>query len=164
MEQEQMEMELWGYIDGTCEQADTHRIANLIATRADWKNKYEELRAFNAALAEHMETEQPSMRFSKDVMDAISKTQIAPATDKYINPFIIRSIATFFIATIAVAIGYLLLSVKWDSPSTNALNVPTMHMERLFNATTLNVTIALTVVLGLVLLDGILRRNNKAHA
>ena len=164
MEQEQIEMELWGYIDGICEQADAHRIANLIATRADWKNKYEELLAFNAELAEHMETEQPSMRFSKDVMDAIGKTPIAPAAHKYINPLIIRGIAIFFITAIAVIIGSSLLAVKWDSPSDHKLSLPTLHMDRILNAATLNIAIAFAVVLGLVLLDGILRRNNRAHA
>ena len=164
MEQEQMEMELWEYIDGRCTEADAHRIANLIATRADWKNKYEALLAFNTELAGHIETEQPSMRFSKDVMDAIAKTHIAPAANKYINPFIIRGIAAFFMAAIAVVIGDLLLSVKWDSPADTKFTLPTIHMERVLTATTLNIAIAFTVVLGLVLLDGILRRNNKAHA
>ena len=82
---EEIEMMLWEYMDGTCSQADMQRISILVERDETWKAKYAELSAFNADLANGLHLEQPSLRFSKNVMEAVATVKIAPATKMYIN-------------------------------------------------------------------------------
>ncbi len=97
---EEIEMILWEYMDGTCRPADMQRISILVERDELWKQKYTELSAFQKSIADSLQLEQPSMRFTKNVMDAVATVKIAPATKQYINKSIIRGIAAFFILTI----------------------------------------------------------------
>ncbi|MES2702169.1 MAG: hypothetical protein V4649_05995 [Bacteroidota bacterium] len=159
MEQhESIEMQLWDYIDGHCTPADAIRIAQLIATDEVWRQHYETLSEVHAATAHSMETEQPSLRFSKNVMDAISKAEVAPAAVRYINTRVIKGIAAAVLAVIGSVLGYALLHTDWTvTRSTTSINLPNMHAADLLNSGYFNMLIAVNVVLGLVILDKVLR-------
>lgn len=163
-QQEAIEMELWEYLDGTCTEADRNRIALLIQSNAMWKECFDELSALHQQIPALMEEEQPSMRFTKDVMDAVARVQIAPATKQYINKGIIRAIAAFFVIAITTIIGYALAHADWSSTAA-FVPVPKMSFDRvdtsaLFNSGYINAIIAVNVVLGLVLIDKMLRRKH----
>src|ERR1700728_4810420 len=101
MEQnEEIEMQIWEFIDNACSQADQERISMLIVQDISWREKFNELNAFHSGTSQSLELEHPSMRFTKNVMDAVAVAHIAPATKKYVNISIIRGIAAFFILTI----------------------------------------------------------------
>jgi len=167
MEQnEEIEIQLWEYIDGGGNDSDRHRIAKLIEWNPIWKEKYRELSAFNATLSNEMEMEQPSMRFTQNVMDAVAAAHISPATGKYINKGIIRGIAAFFIIMIATILGYAFANTHYDTntPSLFAnLNLSKLNLGKYLNSTTMNIIIAVNVVVGLVLIDTILRRKRTQH-
>src|SRR4051812_10405268 len=110
----EIEMQLWEYIDGTCNNTDKQRISLFIATDATWKEKYNELIVFHDDIQGSIEVEQPSMRFAKNVMDAVGKAHIVPATQQRINLNIIRGIAAFFIFTIVSVLGYAFANATWD--------------------------------------------------
>src|ERR1700712_2285015 len=88
---------LWEYIDGLSQQPSA--IEKLVAENSEWKAKYLELLDIHQVL-QASEVEQPSLRFSKNVMEQIARYQVAPATKEYINKRIIWGIAAFFIITI----------------------------------------------------------------
>ena len=166
-------MAIWAYIDGTCDEAEQQRIAGLIATDAVWQSQYQELRLLNEALNGSLEMDQPSMRFTKDVMDIVATTHIARPASTFINPLVIKGIAAFFIISIALFTGYVVLNVQWHRPSKTFLNLSdlsldhmtrNMHLEQLLSNATINVVLGCTVVLGLVFLDSVLRKSRKAHA
>ena len=71
----------------------------------EWKNKYHELLDVHQ-LMKTSGLEQPSMRFTKNVLEEIAKLHIAPATKNYINNKIIWGIGAFFITLIAGFIVY----------------------------------------------------------
>jgi len=163
---EEIEMQLWEFIDGTCTGAKKERIADFIANDTVWQEKFDELTALQDAIATSMELEQPSMRFSKNVMEAVSNVKIAPATKKYINYNIIKAIAAFFILAIAGTLGYAVVTADWQSsPSTPVLlpGLTKLNFSGLFDSNFFNIVIAVNVILGLLLVDIFLRRRRTQH-
>ncbi len=156
---EEIEMLLWDFIDGRCDATEQMRIQSLIASDSVWKLKYDELQSLHQNIQPGLE--QPSMRFTKNVMEAIAHTQIAPATKKYINPYIVRGIAAFFIISIASVLLYALSITDVSTASTPSIipfNTSKFHFAALFNSNTTYAIILVNIVLGLVLIDSMLRR------
>ena len=149
-------MQLWEYLDGACSEADRQRISLLIATDAVWQQQYEELSSLHHSLAANMEAEQPSMRFAKNVMEAVAATHIAPATTRYINRSVIRGIAAFFIITITLVLGYTIADTNWSSGTPVAM--PKVDISSLFSNNFISAAIGINIVLALVLADVLLRR------
>ena len=80
MNQEQnIEQQLWAYIDGISSSEERTSIEKMLQSNHEWKNKYHELMEVHQ-LMNTAELEQPSMRFTKNVMEKIAQYQIAPAT------------------------------------------------------------------------------------
>ena len=165
MEQnEEIEIQLWEYIDGSCNIIDHQRISILIEQDAVWKEKYAELLAFNADISKSLELEQPAMRFTQNVMDAVASQHIAPATKKYINIAIIRGIAAFFIIMLATVFGYALATSHSSGTSIlPKLNLDNLNLNRYINSSTMMLFVAVNIVVGLVFLDTMLRRKRVNH-
>lgn len=163
---QQMEEKIWGYIDGSSSKEEIAFVEQMIATDATWRAKYSELKEINQLLKADVELEQPSMRFSMNVMDQLQGLQPAPATKQYINKTIIRSIALFFIVTIVGFLIYSFIVIDWSTSTSSGegYKLPSMSFDyKLFlNSTWLNVLLMLNVVMGLLYLDNYLRRNKKA--
>src|SRR5215203_2073570 len=96
---EDIEASLWEYIDGATPETERTAIETLIADNVEWKNKYSELLELHQSL-NLVELEQPSLRFTKNVMEDIARYHIAPATKTYINNKVIWGIGIFFITVI----------------------------------------------------------------
>ena len=168
MNKQHMEERLWEYMDGVCSAEDRLFIEQLIATNPEWKTKYQELLELQDLMSHHLELEEPSMRFTQNIMEAISKHQIAPAAKSYINKRIIWGIAGFFIVSI---IGFLiagLLQVNWSTGGTdsslinlNKINVDKIDLSKFFNNTYTSIFMMINVVLGLMLLDMFLHSRKK---
>ncbi|HLP38882.1 hypothetical protein [Lacibacter sp.] len=166
MHTQQMEEKIWGYIDGTSSKEEIAFVEQMIAADAIWRAKYSELKEINQLLKADMELEQPPMRFSMNVMDQLQGLKPAPATKKYINKTIIRSIAVFFIVTIVGFLIYSFTLIDWSSSTATGegYQLPSISFDYklLLNSTWLNVLLMLNVVMGLLYLDNYLRRNKKA--
>src|SRR3954465_9654687 len=99
METMEMEQRLWEYIDGISPIEERSVVETLIRENAQWRTLYQELLQVHQSLTD-IDLEQPSMRFTKNVMEEIAKHHIAPATKAYINKKVIWGIAAFFILSI----------------------------------------------------------------
>ena len=75
---------LWEFIDGQSSIEEASAIEKLIETNKQWKEKYRELLELHQ-LVQSSALEEPSLRFTKNVMEEIAKYQIAPAAKTYIN-------------------------------------------------------------------------------
>src|SRR3982750_862247 len=111
--EENMEARIWEFIDGLLAGEEHSQVEKLIAEQEEWKRKYAELFALHQSL-NLVELEQPSMRFTRNVMEEISRLQIPPATRNYINKYVIRGIAIFFITTILGFLIYGFSQVDWS--------------------------------------------------
>jgi hypothetical protein len=152
---EDIETRLWNYIDGTDDEKEKSAIEKLVNENIVWKVKYEELLNLHQ-LMQASELEQPSMRFTKNVMEEIAKYQIAPAAKDYINKKIIWGIAGFFITVIVGFIVYGVTQVDWSEGSVNygiGVDFGKINYSRMFNNNLMNGFMIINVILGLILLD-----------
>jgi hypothetical protein len=160
-----MEERLWDFIDGSSSPAEKAAINRLLETNPDWQKAYAAMMDMNTLLGE-TSLEEPSMRFSKNVMEKISALQIAPATKSYVNKKIVYGIGGFFFVLIAGMLAYLFTQIDYSQQGTITLpnKLPAMKFNWLdyANSTTLNIFLMFDAVLGLMLLDKFLqkRKNN----
>lgn len=165
--EEHIEQQLWDYIDGICSAADKTRIALLIAQDQTWGAKHKELLQLHTGIIHNIELEQPPVRFTKNVMEAIAVAYPAAAPKQYINRTLMRGIAAFFIVAIVLMVGLMLASTDWSAPAKEMaytkIHLPQMQFSTLFNGMFFNGIIAVNVILGLALLDIALRAKRPQH-
>ena len=159
-----IEQQLWSYIDGDSSSEERSMIDKLLQSNLEWKNKYNELLEIHL-LMNAAELEQPSLRFTKNVMEKIAQYHIAPATKNYINKRIIWGIATFFITLITGFLIYGFAQIDWNAQSDTSLPVDLSQVDfsKIFNNNFVNGFMMVNVLLGLVLLDRILANKRKKY-
>ena len=157
-----IEQQLWSYIDGFSSNEERSTTERMIATNIEWKNKYHELMEVHQ-LINSSELEHPSLRFTKNVMEQIAQYNIAPATKNYINKKIIWGIAGFFLTLIVAFLIYGFAQVDWNfqDNSKPVIDLSTFDMNKIFNNNIVNGFMMVNVLLGLVLLDRILANKRK---
>ena len=145
---------LWEYIDGQSSAEEKTTIEKLLESNPQWREKYHELMEVHQ-LAQSSALEEPSMRFTKNVMEEIAKYHIAPATKSYINNKIIWGIGAFFIVLIVGFLIYGFGQVDWNAKGDTNLPVDLNKVDfsKLFSNTYMNIFMMINVVLGLMLLD-----------
>ena len=161
-QQQHIEEQLWSYIDGFSSGEERSAIEKLLHSNLEWKNKYQELLEAHQ-LMKSAELEQPSMRFTKNVMERIAKYQIAPATKTYINKKIIWSIGAFFVTMIIGFVIYGIGQINWNVSGDTKLPVDISKIDysKIFNNSYVNIFMMINVLLGLVLLDRFLTNKRK---
>jgi len=161
----EMETRLWEYIDGLSTTEEKGVIEQLLASQAEWRAKYAELLEVHQML-DLTELEQPSMRFTKNVMEEIAKYNIAPATKSYINTKIIWSIGLFFITLIVGLVIYGVAQIDWSAggQTQNPIGVDftAVDYSPIFSNTFVNIFMMANVILGLMLLDRVLSKKKQA--
>ena len=148
------ELRLWEYIDGFSTKEEKTVIEQLIETNEAWRARYHELLEVKQLL-QSSELEEPSLRFTKNVMEEISKLHIAPATKNYINKNIIRGLAIFFITLVVGFLAYGFGQINWNASGTSKLPVDISKLDysKIFSNDLVNVFMMVNVILGLFLLD-----------
>ncbi len=166
--QQNMEERLWDYIDGSGEAQEKSFIEQMIASNLEWKTKYKELLEVHQLMNSSLELDEPSMRFTQNVMEEIGRYQIAPAAKSYINKRVIWGIGSFFILTIIGFLIYSIAQVNWKDTGNGKLpfdiskfNFSNLDLSKFFNNTYTNIFIMINIVLGLMLLDMYLGKKKK---
>ncbi|MCZ2459309.1 MAG: hypothetical protein LC128_06750 [Chitinophagales bacterium] len=158
-----IEERLWDYIDGLSSAEERSVIDKLVQSDAEWKAKYHELMETHQLL-QSSELEVPSLRFTKNVMEEISRYHIAPATKTYINKRIIWGIAIFFIALIVGFLIYGFGQTDWNTTGNSGLpfDLTKVNFNKFFSNTYVNIFMMINIVLGLFLLDNYLSSKRKS--
>lgn len=162
-QQKNIEQHLWSYIDGLSSREEKSAIEKLLESNREWQSKYHELMEVHQLL-QSAELEQPSMRFTKNVMEEIARYQIAPATKNYINKKIIWGITAFFITAIVGFLIYGIGLIDWTADNTTTdkyIDFNKVDFSKIFNNNFVNAFMMINVVLGLVLLDRFLANKRK---
>ena len=164
MKEHTMEERLWDYIDGISSPEEKTVIEQLIVSQAQWKEKYSELLEVHQ-LVNAAGLEEPSMRFTKNVMDEIARVHIAPATKSYINKNIIRGLAFFFITMLVCFFIYGLGQINWTAGGDSKIpvDISSIDYSRIFNNNFVNALMLINVVLGLFLLDRYLAAKRQKY-
>jgi len=167
--QPSIEERLWDYIDGLSLPEEKSAIEQLIESNIEWRNKYRELLDVHQLMSKSLELDEPSMRFTQNVMEDIAKLHIAPATQSYINKRIIWGIFSFFILMIVGFLIYGFGHINWTSGGGsgsqsvpfNIDRVSSFDFSKVFNNAYTSVFIMINAVVGLVLLDMYLGKKKK---
>ncbi len=160
--QQNMESRLWEFIDGYSSNEEKTVIEQLLESNRQWKEKYNELLEIHR-LMQSSELEEPSMRFTKNVMEQIAKYHIAPATKTYINKKIIWSIGSFFVLLVVAFLIYAFGQVDWAAQGDNKFpfDLTKINYSKIFSNTYVNIFMMINVVLGLFLLDNYFSQKRK---
>src|SRR5450631_541717 len=161
-----IEHRIWEFIDGHCSPSEKAAIIQNLTDNPILKSKYDELKSIHDMLQKE-ELDMPSLRFTKNVMEEISRYQVAPATKNYINKNVIRGISSFFLVMIIGLIIYFVGQIHWNGNSTGNL-VPAFTLEadklnwsKMLNNTYVNIFIGINTILGLILLDKYMQGRKK---
>lgn len=153
---------MWDYIDGVSSTEEKSMIGQLVQENNEWRSKYAELLEVHQ-LMQSTELEEPSMRFTRNVMDELTRLHIAPATKSYINQRIIKGLAVFFISMIVGFLVYGFGQVDWTSSGDSIIpkSISNLDYGKFFNNTYVNIFMMVNLVLGLFLLDRFLANKRK---
>lgn len=152
---EDIEMQLWDYLDGRCTDGQLQRIRRLLDTDTTWQQKYQELAAIHQLIQQN-NTEQPSMRFSKNVMEHIAGTAIAKPAHKYISNRVIGSIGALFLILIAATLGYEIVHTNWQGTVTTTDKLDLSFVQTSYF---INTVLFIIILLTLVFIDSLFRRS-----
>jgi hypothetical protein len=159
--QQNIEERLWSYIDGVSGVEEKSAIEELLQSNLVWQRKYRELLDIHELL-HSSELEEPSMRFTRNVMEEIARYQIAPATKTYLNKRIIYGIGTFLVTMIVGFLIYGFGQTDWSAGGNTNVNIPVdlgkVDYTKFFNNTYVNIFMMVNIVLGLGLLDRFLSK------
>lgn len=170
--EEHMEDRLWDFIDGVSSPAEKTAVEELIAANAEWMRKYKELLDVHQLMSSSP-LDEPSMRFTRNVMEEIARHQVAPATKTYINKNVIRGIGGFFLSMILGLIAFFIVQVKMSKSTASApdlklpsvdFSTPAVDLGKVLGSLPGMLFMFITVVMGLVLLDLYLQRRRSARA
>jgi hypothetical protein len=154
-----IEERIQAYIDQGCSEAERLFVEDKIATSNIWNEHYQAALAMHELLFTGLEPLEPSMRFTKNVMEDIAGLEIAKPIRLQQNPWIFR-IAGGLLGTILLAIVAYSLSLLEFSSGSN-LSIPAMQVPEvnwagyLGQGTTLLLFMVCTI-LGLYLADKML--------
>lgn len=153
---EDIEVQLWEYIDGVCDSTARERISQLIATDDAWKQQYTVLMAFHSEM-ERIEPGHPSMRFTRNVMEQIAKNSLATPASTYINKWVVWSIASVMALLLGSAITYALMRVDWPEKVPNGL----FSQSRFSSGDYITYIIMAHALVCVLIADTLLRRKRK---
>jgi hypothetical protein len=157
MEQE-MEKQIWEFIDGRCSDAESIFIKHQLLENPVWSDKYNELMRMHEMLQKE-DLEVPSLRFTKNVMEEISRPPVTAAAKIYINKHVTRGIFAFFLVMIGGLLIYFVGQMHWSSQPTGTLlpafseNANKLNWGKMLTGTYVNIFIGISAMLGLILLD-----------
>lgn len=161
---QEMEARLWAHIDGTNTAPERAAVQQLIEEHTAWRARHAELLELHQLLG-GTELEQPSMRFTRNVMEGIAQLQIAPAAKSYINQKVIWGIALFFLTAIFGFLIYAIGMIDWKVGSAAEtdyrIDFTAVDYSKFFNNTYTQIFMMLNVVLGLMLLDRFISNKRK---
>lgn len=162
-----MEEQLWAYIDGICSPQEQQTISNLIATDNAWGQKYRELLQLNSEIA-GMELDEPPMAFTYNVMEGIRADYARQPLKAHINMAVVKLIGGFFMLTLFVMLAFIAINVDWSAGGTGKvmfdLGNKLPDMSTTFSSPLFKCFMFINIVLGLYLFNGLLHiRNTTKH-
>lgn len=150
--------EIWDYLDGGLTADQKAEIAAKISLDPAYQQVYTELQEIQQ-LMKGAELEEPSMSFTRNVMDQVS-LEIAPiALKTKVSKTIIYSIAAFFLLSIMALMVYTIANSTLNDES---FKVPDLKLQvntqEFITPTSIRIFFFVDIVLALIYLDSFLRR------
>lgn len=157
------EEQLWNYIDGFCNDKKKAEVEAKLATDEEFHALYLQLLEVNQQLNHHLEIDEPSMSFTRNVMTKVEK-EIAPVALKTkVDSRIVYAIGGFFALALLALFVYAFATADFKDLQLPKLSF-SADIDKLISPVILKVFLFLNAVLLLIYLDGFLRKGkNKAQ-
>ena len=152
-----IEQQLWDYIDGNLDAAEAKSIEEKINTNAEIKLQYEELLSLNIAFGK-IELDEPSMSFTRNVMESVSLAPAPVALKTKVNTRIIYGIGGFFILSLVTLLGYALFNIDFTTTDFDLKLNADFNWEKYISPTVLYSFLFADLVIGLIFIDYLLRK------
>ena len=155
-----IEQRIWDYLDGTCSAQERKNIEMLLASDPVYRKIYAELNALQDELVT-IDLDEPSMGFNRKVMDEVAGIPIPGSVKALINKKIIYGIAAFFLVSILMLLVIVFSQLDFSRPVADALpqyNMPRVDFSSYINPSYLRIFLLADLILGLYILDSVMRK------
>jgi len=161
-----IEQRIWDYLDGIGNSQERELTERLIKSDPVYQQVYEEFKSFNS-LVSASDQDEPSMGFTRNVMEKINLEPVHASIKSLIDERIIIGIAAFFLFTIIALLGLLFYQIEWSQAvgfKIPELNMPAIDTSKYLNSSYINIFFFVDIIIGLYLFDGFLRKrlNSKS--
>jgi hypothetical protein len=155
-----IEQQLWEYIDGTLDEAAKKALEAKIAADPEIKVQYEALLKLDSVLGV-LDLDEPSMSFTRNVMESVALEPAPVALKTKVNTQIIYAIGGFFVFSLLGILAYIFYLAKDSFTGFTMPEKFNINLDSYITPTTLYVFLFVDLVIGLIFLDQFLRR--KVH-
>lgn len=152
-----IEQQLWDYIDGNLGATEVRAIEEKIHSDAEVKLQYEAFLSLNLAF-DKIELDEPSMSFTRNVMESVALEPAPVAMKTKVNTNIIYGIGGFFIMSLVALFGYALFNADIKFSDLDFKINANFNLNKYMTPTMLYSFLFADLVLGLVFLDYLLRK------
>ena len=159
-----IEQRIWDYLDGTGTPQQRELTEQLIKSDPVYQQLYDECKSFND-LVSAADQDEPSMGFTRNVMERINLEPVPASFKSLIDKRIIFGIAAFFLFTITAFLGVLFYQIDWSQTAgfkMPELTLPTFDSSKYLSSTYINIFLFVDIIFGLYLFDGFLRKRLRA--
>jgi len=155
-----LEQRIWDYLDGTGTEEEREFTKQLINSAPEFRTVYEELSAIHLSVSS-MELDEPSMSFSRNIMEKIQLEPVPGSVKSLIDKRVIYGITAFFLITITALLGVLFYQIDWTQQSGMYMpdyKLAEFETSNYVNSTTINIFIFVDIIIALYLFDGFLSK------
>ncbi len=159
-----IEQRIWDYLDGTDTPQQRGLTEQLIKSDPLYRQVYDECKSFNNLLSA-TDQDEPSMAFTRNVMERIDMEPLPASVKSLIDKRIIFGIAAFFLFTITALLGVLFYQIDWTQATGFKMPefaMPAMDTSKYLNSSYINAFLFIDIIIGLYLFDGFLRKRLRA--
>lgn len=159
-----IEQRIWDYLDGTDTPQQRELTGQLIKSDPLYRQLYDECKSFNNLLSA-ADQDEPSMGFTRNVMERINLEPVPASLKSLIDKRIIFGIAAFFLFTITALLGVLFYQIDWSQTSGFKMpefTMPAIDSSKYLNSTYINIFFFVDIIIGLYLVDGFLRKRLRS--
>jgi hypothetical protein len=161
-----IEQRIWDYLDGIGNSQERELTERLIKSDPGYQQVYEECKSFNS-LVSASDQDEPSMGFTRNVMEKINLEPVHASVKTLIDKRIIFGIAAFFLFSITALLGLLFYQIEWSQAvgfKIPEFNIPAIDTSKYLNSSYINIFFFVDIIIGLYLFDGFLRKrlNSKS--
>lgn len=160
MKDKDIEQKIWDYLDGTCSEQERKLTAHLIESDPEYRSVYEECQSVHLDISA-TELDEPSMSFTRNVMEKLLMEPVPGLVRSLIDKRIIYGIAAFFLITITGLLGILFYQIDWSQSVSSGFAdylMPEIDASKYLNSTFINIFFFADIIVGLYLFDGFLRK------
>ena len=155
-----LEEKIWTYIDGTCTATEKEEIETSLASDSEFNKLYKSLLVLHQQLLTQTEIEEPSMSFTRNVMEQVTK-EFLPATLKTkVNQKIIYAIGGCFLLALLSLLGFAIATTEAKLNINMSRINWQLQVPEGFNSAALLIFVFVDLVLLLIYLDIYLRRGS----